>query len=152
MKHFYLIFVGLALASCSNKLVTTSVGYQSVRTLHSQPTSSAPIPDEAKIVVAYSIGSGGDLTAIVYNRTSEIMTIDQTKSFFVNSNGKSISYFDPTVKTTSVSNISSTTKGGSINLGALTGAFGIGGVLGQIADGVNLGGSGTNGTQETTAT
>lgn len=152
MKHFYLIFVGLALASCSNKLVTTSVGYQSVRTLHSQPTSSASIPDEAKIVVAYSIGSGGDLTAIVYNRTSEIMTIDQTKSFFVNSNGKSISYFDPTVKTTSVSNISSTTKGGSINLGALTGAFGIGGVLGQIADGVNLGGSGTNGTQETTAT
>ena len=109
-----------------------------MRTLHSQPTSSAPIPDEAKIVVAYSIGSGGDLTAIVYNRTSEIMTIDQTKSFFVNSNGKSISYFDPTVKTTSVSNISSTTKGGSINLGALTGAFGIGGVLGQIADGVNL--------------
>ena len=95
MKHFYLIFVGLALASCSNKLVTTSVGYQSVRTLHSQPTSSAPIPDEAKIVVAYSIGSGGDLTAIVYNRTSEIMTIDQTKSFFVNSNGKSIyDYFE----------------------------------------------------------
>lgn len=154
MKHIFSCFVvGLLLTSCgSSKLTMSSVGYQSVRTSHAQPTQSSPIPKEAKIAVAYSISSTGDLTAIVYNRTSEIMTIDQTKSFFVNSDGKSVSYYDPTVRTTSKTDMSSVTKGGSVNLGAITGALGIGGVLGQLANGVNLGGSGTNGTAETSTT
>lgn len=117
-----------------------------------QPTQSSPIPNDAKIAVAYSISGNGELTAIVYNRTSEIMTIDQTKSFFVNSDGKSVSYYDPTVRTTSTTNMSSVTKGGSINLGAITGALGIGGIVGQLANGINLGGSGTNGTAETSTT
>lgn len=152
-KTICYFFVALALASCdSNKLVTTSVGYQSVRTLHAQPTASTPIPEDAKIMVAYTIDRNGGLTAIVFNRTSEIMTIDQTKSFFVGPDGKSVSYYDPTVTTTAVTNMSSSTKGGSINLGALTGALGIGGAIGQIANGVNLGGSGTKGTSETTTT
>lgn len=153
-KTICYFFVALALASCgsSDKLVTTSVEYQSVRTLHAQPTASAPIPEDAKIMVAYTIDRNGGLTAIVFNRTSEIMTIDQTKSFFVGPDGKSVSYYDPTVTTTAVTNMSSSTKGGSINLGALTGALGIGGTIGQIANGVNLGGSGTKGTSETTTT
>lgn len=145
--------ISIVLVSCgSGKLTTSSVAYQSVRTRHAQPTQSSPIPDEAKIAVAYSFSESGELTAIVYNRTSEIMTIDQTMSFFVNSNGQSTSYFDPTVRTTSTTDMSSVTKGGSVNLGAIAGAFGIGGTLGQIAGGINLGGSGTTGEAVTNTT
>ena len=154
MKHkiIYLITC-VVFASCgSTKLSTSSVGYQSVRTTHAQPSQTSPIPDDAKIAVAYSIGGDGALTAVVYNRTSEIMTIDQTKSFFVNSDGKSVSYYDPTVRTTSVTDMSSITKGGSVNLGSIAGALGIGGTIGQLANGINLGGSGTSGTAETSTT
>lgn len=147
------LFVSVVLASCgSAKLSTGSVGYQSIRTTHAQPSQKSPIPDDAQIAVAYTIGGDGALTAIVYNRTSEIMTIDQTKSFFVNSDGKSVSYYAPTVRTTSVTDMSSVTKGGSVNLGAIAGAFGVGGTIGQIANGINLGGSGTTGTAETSTT
>lgn len=146
--------VCVALASCSTatKLVTNSVGYQSVRTKHAQPSESSPIPNEAKIAVAYTISSDGKLTAIVYNRTSEIMTIDQTMSFFVNSDGVSTSYYDPTIRTTSRTDMSSVTQGASINLGAIAGAVGIGGTLGQLASGINLGGSGTSGVAATNTT
>lgn len=102
------IAASLMLAACGfTKLATSSVGYQSVRTVHAQPTKTSPIPDEAKIAAAFHINQTGALTAIVYNRTSKIMTIDQTKSFFVDSDGKSTSYYDPTVKTTSVTDMSS---------------------------------------------
>ena len=131
---------------------TTGIAYQSIRTRHAQPTQENPIPDDAEIAVAYQISKYGELTAVVYNRTSEIMTIDQTKSFFVNSNGKSISYYDPTVKTTSKTDMSSLTKGASVNLGSVAGAFGIGGIIGQIANGINVGGSGTDGTATTNTT
>ena len=152
-KYFCCAAICLLLGSCeSSKLTTYSVAYQSVRTKHAQPTSSSPIPDEAKILVAYTISEDGALTAVVYNRTSEIMTIDQTKSFFVNSDGKSTSYYDPTVKTTSTTDMSSITKGTTVNLGVITGALGIGGTLGQIANGVNVGGSGTNGSATTNTT
>lgn len=141
------------LASCgSSKLTTYSVAYQSVRTRHAQPTASSPIPDEAKIAVVYTISNEGMLTAIVCNRTSEIMTIDQTTSFFVNSDGESKSYYDPTVRTTSTTNMSSKQSGASVNLGSIAGALGIGGILGQMANGVNVGGSGTKGTAVTNAT
>lgn len=154
MKHYiYSALLIALLASCgSNRLVTNSVAYQSVRTRHMQPTPSSPIPDNAKIAVAYSISEKGDVTAIVYNRTSEIMTIDQTMSFFVNSDGKSTSYYDPTVHTTATTDMSSATKGASVNLGSIAGAFGIGGALGQIASGINVGGSGTSGTAVTNTT
>ena len=156
MKHNYLLLgalVPMFLASCkTTKLETYSVAYQSVRTHYAQPTPSSPIPDEAKIAVAYTISEKGDLTAIVYNRTSEIMTIDQTMSFFVNSDGKSTSYYDPTVRTTSETDLKSKTKGAGVNLGAIAGALGIGGIIGDIASGVNVGGSGTSGTSVTNAT
>lgn len=144
----------LTLASCSSaeQLTVSNVAYQSVKTRHAQPTTERPIPEKAKIAVAYSISEKGELTAIVYNRTSEIMVIDQTKSFFVNSDGTSTSYYDPTVRTTSTTTTSSSTTGASLNLGALAGAFGIGGVLGTLANGVNVGGSGTSGIAETNTT
>lgn len=140
-------FTATLLISCgTGKLTTYNVAYQSVKTKHVQPSAQNPIPNEAAISVAYSISSSGDLTAVVFNRTSEIMTIDQTKSFFVNSDGKSTSYYDPTVRATSTSDLSSTTRGASVNLGAISGALGIGGTLGSLLNGINVGGSNTSGT------
>ena len=154
MKYKELAFLLVPfLVSCgSTQLSTSSVGYQSVRTTHAQPTQTSPIPDDAKIAVAYYIGGDGALTAVVYNRTSEVMTIDQTKSFFVNSDGKSVSYYDPTVRSTSVTDMSSVTKGVSVNLGSITSALGIGGPVGLLSNGINLGGSGTSGAAETSTT
>lgn len=117
-----------------------------------QPTTESPIPSRAQITVGYSISLEGKLTAVVFNCTDEIMTIDQTKSFFVNTDGKSVSYYDPTVRTTSTTDISSRTSGASVNLGAVTGALGLGGPLQQIANGVNVGGSGTSGSATTETT
>lgn len=149
----YAILFCLFVSSCgSGKLMTSSIGYQSVRTLHAQPSSESPIPSNAEIAVAYSISETGALTAIVYNRTSDIMIIDQTMSFFVNSDGLSTSYYDPTVRTTSVTDMSSVTKGATVNLGSIAGALGIGGTLGQIANGIDLSGSGTNGSATTNTT
>lgn len=144
----------VALAACGpvGKLKTTTVVYQSVKTRHVQPTKSSPIPDDARIAVAYQISDMGKLTAVVYNRTSEIMVIDQTMSFFVNSDGSSTSYYDPTIRTTSTTNTSSTTSGASVNLGAVANVLGIGGALGQLASGINVGGSGTSGEAVTTTT
>lgn len=143
------------LASCgtAGKLTTTSVVYQSVKTRHAQPTEEfLNNSEEIKIVVGYYISSEGQLVPIVYNRTSEIMIIDQTMSFFVNSDGLSTSFYDPTVRTTSTTDVSSSTSGASVNLGSIAGALGIGGTLGQLANGINVGGAGTSGTATTNTT
>ena len=70
MNHkLIFMFACMLLASCgSTKLSTSSVGYQSVRTTHAQPSQTSPIPDDAKIAVAYTIGGDGALTAVVYNQ------------------------------------------------------------------------------------
>ena len=73
------------------------------------------------------------------------MVIDQTMSFFVN-NGHSASYYAPTVKTTTITDLSSRTKGASANIGAIGNALGIGGRLGNLLSGINIGASGTVGT------
>lgn len=145
-----LVLLSVLAVSCgSGRLVTSSVAYQSIRTSTPQPTKESPIPSDAKIAVAYALSPTGELTVVVYNRTSEIMTIDQTKSFFVNSSGESISYYDPTIRTESVTDITSSTKGVSVNLGAVSNALGIGGVAGKLAQGINVGGAGTSGTSTT---
>ena len=143
----------LFVVSCGlSKLTTNSVAYQSFRTVHAQPTSESPIPDEAKIAVSISFDIDGNIYVTVHNRTSEIMTIDQTRSFFVNSSGESTSYYDPTVRTTSVTDMSSSTNGASVNLGAVARVLGIGGPIGALASGINVGGSGTSGTSTTQMT
>lgn len=155
MKQIRLILAIILIGTCSSCVThnkTYCINYQSVRTKYAQPTAEEPIPQEAKIIVAYTISPAGELTAIVHNKTNEIMTIDQTQSFFVNTNGQSTSYYDPTIRTTSVTDLSSSTKSGSVNLGAIAGALGMGGTLGQLANGINVGGSGTTGQSVTNAT
>ena len=118
-KQSLLLLMGLVVISCgsSERLVTSAVAYQSVRTVQYKPE----IPDDATIAVGYSITPYGALVAVVQNLAEEIMIIDQTKSFFVNSDGKSISYYDPTIKTTSNTSLESTTSGATVNLGAVVG-------------------------------
>lgn len=150
IKHAIVwILVPIFLASCSSKeLITKSVAYQSVRPVNYK----AQAPDDAEIILGYKISNEGELTVAVKNNTSEIMIIDQTKSFLVNSDGQSISYYDPTVRVESNTNSTSSSKGGSVNLGAVAGVFGIGGKLGMLANGINVGGSNTDGFSTTNTT
>lgn len=139
----------LALFSCASaKLVSYSVAYQSVRTADSKHE----VPSNAKIIVAYSITTDGDIIAAVRNFTDEIMIIDQTKSFFVNSNGESTSYYDPTIRSSSTTHYSSTTDAISVNIGAIGGFLGIGGPLGGLLNGLSVGEAETEGYSTTEMT
>lgn len=133
------------MTSCKTGQRVSHVAYQSVRTTFRQPDESHPIPDESEIVLAYSLSADGALTVLVKNNTDEIMMIDQKNSFFVNSDGSSTSYYDPTVYTTTVSDINSSTKGVSVNAGAVANALGAGSGLTSFLSGVNVGGSNTDG-------
>ena len=136
-------------ASCNEYLEVSRVVYQSVRAQKNVPSE---IPEDAKIVVVYNITENGAIIPVVFNRTDEIMIIDQTKSFFVNSDGISKSYYDPTIRTTSTTAMSSTTGGASVNLGAIGGLFGIGGPVGSLLNGINVGGAETAGSATTNTT
>ena len=139
---FYSWIFSVLSCSSGKELMTSSVGYQSVRTMFRQPTE---VPDDAEIMITYGISIDGVLIPVVTNRTSEIMIIDQTMSFFVNTDGSSTSYYDPTIKTTEVTNHSSKTKGTSVNLGSIGAALGVGGSFGSLLNGVNVGSANTNG-------
>ncbi len=134
------------LTSCQSiDLQAYSVNYMSIRQKYAQPTQEQPIPDEAKIAVAYVISENGELAVNIQNRTSDIMIIDKVHSYFVNTDGKSTSYYDPTVKQVSTTDLSSKSKGVSVNLGSVARAFGVGGIVGDLASGITVGGSGTKG-------
>lgn len=142
----------ISMASCTSVRNVSKISYQSFRTTFAQPDKEHPIPEEAEIVLMYDISDKGDINVIVYNKTDEIMTIDQTKSFFVSSNGKSQSYFDPTIRTVSQTNSSSTSGGASVNLGSVANLLGVGGSLGSMLYGVNVGGGKSSGTAVTEVT
>lgn len=148
-KILIVTLLAACLTSCSSSsLVTHSVAYQSVRPVNYKPE----VPLEAKIICAYSITDNGEIVVAVKNNTDDIMIIDQTKSFLVNSDGTSESYYDPTVRVTSNTRSNSETRGGSLNLGAVTGALGIGGIIGTLASGINLGRADTEGFSSTNTT
>lgn len=148
-KILVIVLLVTCMTSCiTNSLVTHSVAYQSVRPVWNK----SEVPQNAKIICAYSISENGELVVAVKNNTDEIMIIDQTKSFLVNSDGSSISYYDPTVRVTANTSTTSNTKGASLNLGAVAGALGVGGVLGTLASGINVGGAGTDGFSTTNTT
>lgn len=144
-KRIHFIALGMLavlMASCKPYLVS-NVAYQSV--LNARPDLADAIPEDAVIATSYGITPNGNLIVVVRNLTDETMMIDKTKSFFVNSDGKSTSYYDPTVHTKTVTNINTGTRGASVNLGAIAGAFGVGGTVGNLLNGVNVSGSSTNG-------
>lgn len=134
----------IMMLSCSSTrpLQTLGVGYQSIRMNGSQVTK---IPEDASIIIGTSITSSGDIIVEVKNNTKEIMIIDQTLSFLVNTDGVSTSYYDPNVRTSTITDYASTSKGASLNLGAAASALGVGGKIGSLLSGINVGGSNSNG-------
>lgn len=79
------------------------------------------------------------------NKTDKTIYIDLGTSYFITGE-ESTPYYIPTATTSSSGNMS----GGSVNMGSVAGALGIGGVLGTLANGVNVGGASSTGTSTTT--
>ncbi len=148
--HFLVLTVGLLLFSgCSTgNLSVSNVGYQSLRTDFAQPKR---VPSDAKIQVLYTFSSDGNIIPVIFNLTDEILTIDQTKTFFINTDGQSFSYYDPNIVVNSTTETSTTTNGGSFNWGAAASALGIGGGLGTILGGITSTQSSSYGVSNTSA-
>ena len=80
----------------------------------------------------------------VYNNSNQTLYIDLANTFYVNM-GNSQTYYVPSSTTTS-----KTSSGGAgVNLGAVTGALGIGGAAGTLANGINVGGGSSSTTTNT---
>ena len=79
------------------------------------------------------------------NKTDNFIYIDLANCFKIYPDGNPVCYYES--KQTTISN--GTASGGSIGLGAITNAVGIGGVVGTIANGVSVGG-GSNSSASTT--
>lgn len=140
--------------SCSTTgvLNVQSVAYQSVTTTRPEIQKNPAIPESARILATYAIDQNGKLAVFVKNLTDEILVVDQEMSFFINSNGVSTSYYDPTVRTVSNTSFGSSTSGIGVNLGAIASAFGVGGPLGTLMGGINVGNSSTSGNSTTNTT
>lgn len=82
-----------------------------------------------------------DLGIKVTNKTDKTMLIDLGESYCIKGGNEAERLFSNTVTTYS----SSTSRGGALNLGAVAGAFGIHGIIGALASGVTVGGTGTEG-------
>lgn len=139
----------LTLTSCKSMeaLNTTKVHYLSIRKVYRYDNKSNPT-----IRVKTKVMYNGDLQIMVVNESDEIMTIDMEKSFVVTTSNLSYSFYDPTVRVESSSVVQAHTSSGSVNLGAVAGAAGVGGRVGQVLSGVNVGSSNTIGVQNATAT
>lgn len=82
----------------------------------------------------------------IENKSDKTVYVDLAASFYVDSNGVGHPFFTNSAYTTSQSG----STGGTVNLGAITGALGVGGALGSLASGISVGGSSGNGTSVTT--
>lgn len=80
------------------------------------------------------------------NKTDKTIYIDKGNCFRVSSDGSSYTYYEPSEQTTVTVGGNS---GASMNMGAVTGALGIGGIAGQIAGGLNVGGGSSHSTSTT---
>lgn len=73
----------------------------------------------------------------IRNKTNKTIYIDKGNCFKIMDDGSSYCYFDPSVQMTVNSG---TGSGASLNLGSVAGILGVGGAIGQLAGGVNVGG------------
>ena len=78
----------------------------------------------------------GKFCVEITNKTSQIIYLDKANTFRIESDGNYYSYYN--LQQTTVNQSSG--SGAGLNLGAVTGAFGIGGVANTLAKGVNVGG------------
>lgn len=142
----FLLFLMVSgwLSSCETTyLGVTGVAYQSLQSANGN-LRAEDVPMDATIITHCIVDEKGKLTVLVQNNSDQVMTIDRTKTFFRNQSGNSTPYYDPTVRTSTQSTTTGKETGGSVNLGAIAGAVGIGGMLGTALNGVNVGGSNSN--------
>lgn len=92
--------------------------------------------DYGKFEVQYT--TKGDV--MIINKTDSTMYIDMAESYYIG-NGEAQRLYTNSVTT----NFSSGSKGATVNLGSVTNALGVGGVVGTLAQGVNVGGSNVSG-------
>lgn len=81
----------------------------------------------------------------VKNKQNKTLYLDLGNTFYV-SQGQPVCYYIPTATTTS----SGSSGGGSLNLGAVAGALGVGGAVGTLASGISVGGGSSKSTSTTT--
>lgn len=96
----------------------------------------------------FSIYRATDNPAIQFsikNKTNQTIYLDLANTFYVTM-GQSVCYYIPSSTTTS----NTSGSGAGVNLGSITGALGVGGVAGTLANGVNVGGGSSNTTTNTT--
>lgn len=77
----------------------------------------------------------------ITNKSNKTIYIDKANCFRIGHDGSSYCYFDASKQLTVNQGGGS---GGSLNLGSVAGALGVGGAVGQIAGGVNVGGASTH--------
>lgn len=94
-------------------------------------------------ITKYSYISG--YAVQVKNKTDENIYIDLANSFKINDFGNSKPYYSNRTYTVNKSSGS----GVGVNMGAVAGALGVGGAIGKLANGVNVGGGSTSGTSVT---
>ena len=75
---------------------------------------------------------------IIKNKTSRVVYIDKAACFGTSSTGKTKKYYDHTEYT--VTEGGNSGSGASVNLGSVADALGVGGAVGTLASGVNVGG------------
>lgn len=85
------------------------------------------------------------MVVTVKNRTDKTVYIDLGNSFFVRGD-MATAYYTPTATSTS----STSGTGVGVNAGAVAGALGIGGTIGQLASGINVGGGSSSTTTSVT--
>lgn len=112
-------------------------------TYDSQYIEKGKTKDSEWITPAYHIGY---YKIKIRNKTSRPIYIDAANSFRIYPDGESSPFFGGV----SVTNTTGKQSGGSLGLGAVTNALGIGGVVGSLAQGIGIGGGSNNSTSVTT--
>lgn len=82
---------------------------------------------------------GASYNIVIKNKTNNLIYVDTGYSFRISPKGDA----EPFYNGISVINSNGGNKGGGLNAGAVTSALGIGGLVGTIANGVNIGGAST---------
>lgn len=97
------------------------------------------IIETPELKAEYKTKDGKTLEVSLYNKTNRAVYIDLGNCYFIECDNAR-----PLYVPSSTSTGKSSTTGGSVNLGAITGAAGIGGAVGTLAGGINVGGANTN--------
>ncbi len=102
-------------------------------------------------LLKWDMNSSSEIHIIIRirNKTSNVLYIDLAntfKSYNYNGDENSSAWYDPTI----FSKSSGSGKGVSLGLGAVASAFGIGGIVGTLANGIGIGGGSSSGVSSST--